>query len=102
MGVNHNESPIIARWGISGWPTIYVIDVDGIIRFQTVDFPNEERFEEVVDDLLRELEGKPEPLTGHRSATIGRVQPEVGSWGDDVSPVDVILVPKKVVHAVSP
>jgi thiol-disulfide isomerase/thioredoxin len=55
----HNESPIIARWGIYSWPTIYVIDQHGIIRFQTVDFPNEERFEEVVDHLLKELEGKP-------------------------------------------
>jgi thiol-disulfide isomerase/thioredoxin len=54
-----NESPVVAKWGISSWPTIYVIDHHGIIRFQNVDFPNEERFEEVVDHLLRELEGKP-------------------------------------------
>ena len=55
----HNESSVIARWGVGGWPTIYVIDHHGIIRFQTVDFPNEERFEEEVDHLLSELEGKP-------------------------------------------
>lgn len=55
----HNESPIVARWGIGGWPTIYVIDHHGIIRFQNVDLPNEERFEEVVDHLLSGLDGKP-------------------------------------------
>jgi thiol-disulfide isomerase/thioredoxin len=54
-----HESPIIARWGISSWPTIYVLDQQGIIRFQNVDFPNEEQFEEVVDHLLKELEEKP-------------------------------------------
>jgi thiol-disulfide isomerase/thioredoxin len=55
----HTESPIIARWGIHSWPTIYVVDQHGIIRFQNVDFPNEERFEAVVDHLLRDLEEKP-------------------------------------------
>lgn len=54
-----HESPIVARWGIDSWPTIYVLDPQGVIRFQGMDFPNEEKFEEVVDHLLGELEEKP-------------------------------------------
>jgi thiol-disulfide isomerase/thioredoxin len=45
--------PIVSSWGINSWPTIYVLDTKGIIRFKNVDFPNKERFEDAVDLLLR-------------------------------------------------
>jgi thiol-disulfide isomerase/thioredoxin len=53
------QGPIITRWGIHSWPTIYVIDHEGVIRFQAVDFPNKENFEEVVDRLLSRMGEKP-------------------------------------------
>ena len=28
--------PIASTWNVSGWPTIYVLDVDGRIRFEGV------------------------------------------------------------------
>ena len=30
------SGPIATRWGIRGWPTIYLIDHEGVIRFRNV------------------------------------------------------------------
>ncbi len=54
-----SKSPIIARWDVHSWPTIYVLDHKGIIRHQVVNFPSKERFEDIIDRLLEEKEGTP-------------------------------------------
>lgn len=28
------QGPIASRWNVSGWPTIYVLDAKGVIRFK--------------------------------------------------------------------
>ena len=45
--------PIATRWGVRGWPTIYVIDAKGVIRYEGV---REEAMDAAVDALLAELE----------------------------------------------
>ena len=30
------SGPIATRWGVTGWPTIYVLDKQGVIRFTGV------------------------------------------------------------------
>lgn len=30
------SGPISTRWNVSGWPTIYVIDAQGVIRYKSV------------------------------------------------------------------
>lgn len=53
--------PIASKWGVSGWPTIYVLDHLGRIRFQG---PRGEAMDEAVDQLLAELRGDlPSPST---------------------------------------
>jgi hypothetical protein len=55
------RGPIASQWGVSGWPTIYVLDHLGRIRYQGV---REERMDEAVDHLLAELRGEtPSPST---------------------------------------
>ena len=44
--------PIATRWGVSGWPTIYIIDHEGRIRNIGA---RGEQMDEVVDDLLKEI-----------------------------------------------
>ncbi|MBL8863057.1 MAG: hypothetical protein JNK02_13760 [Planctomycetes bacterium] len=43
--------PISTRWNVSSWPTIYVIDAEGRIRFKNV---RGEKLDAAIDQLLRE------------------------------------------------
>jgi hypothetical protein len=47
--------PIPAKWGVTGWPTIYVLDHKGVIRFKNV---RGEQMTDAVERLLAELEGE--------------------------------------------
>lgn len=44
--------PIATKWGIWGWPTVYILDHEGVIRAVDV---RGEKMEEVVDGLLRAM-----------------------------------------------
>ena len=45
--------PIPIKWGISIWPTIYVIDAKGVIRFKNV---RGEEMDAAIDELLAEMQ----------------------------------------------
>ncbi len=47
--------PISTAWRVRGWPTIYVLDANGVIRARDV---RGEAMDRAVDALLAELEGK--------------------------------------------
>ena len=49
----NTEGPIAKAWNVSGWPTIYVLDAKGVIRFKNV---REKEMDKAVDKLLEELE----------------------------------------------
>ncbi len=44
--------PIATRWGVTGWPTIFILDHEGVIR--AIDKRGEE-MDEIVDQLLEEM-----------------------------------------------
>jgi hypothetical protein len=46
------QGPIATRWNVSGWPTIYVLDHEGRIRFKDV---RGEELDQAVDTLIKEL-----------------------------------------------
>lgn len=48
------DGPISTRWNVSGWPTIYVIDAEGVIRYKNV---RGDALDAAVDELLAEMEG---------------------------------------------
>jgi Thioredoxin-like len=50
------SGPIASRWNVSGWPTIYVVDHKGVIRFKNV---RGEAMDKAVDQLLEEMEKAP-------------------------------------------
>ena len=52
-GPKGTGGPISAKWNVTGWPTIYVIDHKGVIRFKNV---RGEKMDEAVDQLLAEME----------------------------------------------
>jgi thiol-disulfide isomerase/thioredoxin len=49
------QGPIATAWGVRGWPTIYVLDAKGVIRYSGV---RGEAMDKAVDTLLEELEGE--------------------------------------------
>ena len=50
-GPKGTDGPISAKWNVNGWPTIYVIDKAGVIRFKNV---RGEAMDKAVDELLAE------------------------------------------------
>jgi hypothetical protein len=44
------EGPIATRWNVTGWPTIYVLDGQGVIRYKNVRGPE---MDTAVDSLLK-------------------------------------------------
>jgi hypothetical protein len=51
-GPEGTGGPISRRWGVRGWPTIYVIDAEGVIRFKNV---RGEAMDKAVTELLKEM-----------------------------------------------
>ena len=47
------QGPISSAWNVRAWPTIYVLDHKGVIRYKNV---RGERMDEAVDTLLAEME----------------------------------------------
>jgi hypothetical protein len=47
------DGPIASQWNIQGWPTIFVLDHKGVIRYRDV---RGEEMDQAVDTLLKELE----------------------------------------------
>lgn len=45
------SGPISTAWNVHGWPTIYVLDAKGVIRFKNV---REKALDDAVDKLLKE------------------------------------------------
>jgi hypothetical protein len=46
------EGPLASEWNVSGWPTIYVIDAKGVIRYRDV---RDQAMEDAVMALLAEV-----------------------------------------------
>ena len=48
-----SEGPIASRWHVQGWPTIYILDPKGVIRFKSIG--PMEKMADNIDQLLAEL-----------------------------------------------
>ena len=51
-GEKGTRGPIPAKWNVTSWPSIFVIDAKGVIRFKDV---RGEKMDEAVDELLAEM-----------------------------------------------
>ena len=58
-GAEGTGGPISKQWGISGWPTIYLIDAKGKIRHKFVGSPGDEKLDEAIDALVKEANSAP-------------------------------------------
>ncbi len=46
------SGPIAMSWNVQAWPTVYVLDAKGIIRYKNV---RGEQLDKAVDSLLKEM-----------------------------------------------
>ena len=53
-GPKGTRGPISEAWNVQSWPTIYVLDDNGVIRFKNV---RGEAMDKAVDTLLAEMAG---------------------------------------------
>ena len=54
------QGPISKKWNVSGWPTLYVIDANGVIRHKYLGSPGGEVLDKNIEALIKEAEkGKP-------------------------------------------
>jgi hypothetical protein len=51
-GPKGTDGPISRAWNVHGWPTIYVLDHHGVIRFKRI---RGEHVDKAVDQLLRNV-----------------------------------------------
>lgn len=49
------RGPIATAWNVSGWPTTYVIDAEGVIRFKDL---RDDQAEQAIEKLLAEMAAK--------------------------------------------
>ena len=56
-GPKGTDGPISRAWNVRGWPTIYVLDHKGVIRFKDL---REKELDKAIDQLLERLSGKGE------------------------------------------
>jgi len=54
-GEKGTSGPISTAWNVRSWPTIYVLDHKGVIRYKNV---RGERMDSAVDTLLEELKAE--------------------------------------------
>jgi len=45
--------PIAKKWNIHLWPTVYVLDQNGVIRYRYIGSPNVEDLEKAIDALVQ-------------------------------------------------
>ncbi len=55
------HGPICAEWNIEGFPTIYLIDAKGMVRFTHLGPPSAETLDGEIEQLLKERESEPQP-----------------------------------------
>jgi hypothetical protein len=56
-GPQGTSGPISKRWNVRGWPTMYIIDHEGIIRARYLGSPGGETLDKMIDGLVKKAEG---------------------------------------------
>ena len=53
-----DQPQISDQWNVQGWPTLYLIDAEGIIRGKWLGSPGDAVIDEAIDKLVAEVEAK--------------------------------------------
>lgn len=55
-GPEGTAGPIAAAWNVHGWPTLYILDAKGVIRYKSVG-ADEAAIDAALENLLTEMKG---------------------------------------------
>lgn len=50
------DGPISTEWNVAGWPTLYILDHKGVIRFKGIH--DSSKIDKAIDELLAELKAE--------------------------------------------
>jgi hypothetical protein len=50
------QGPISTKWNVHGWPTLFVIDHNGVIRGKFLGSPGEAVLDKLIDELVLKAE----------------------------------------------
>jgi hypothetical protein len=50
--------PISKQYRVQGWPTLYIIDAQGVIRHRYLGSPGDQVMDEAIDELIKEAQHK--------------------------------------------
>jgi hypothetical protein len=53
-GPEGTQGPISTKWNVHGWPSIYILDGKGVIRYKSVG-ANEKQIDATIQQLLKEM-----------------------------------------------
>lgn len=55
-GKTGTGGPIPKEWGVTGWPTLYLIDHNGVIRRHSVGSPDPKAMDDAIEELVKKAE----------------------------------------------
>src|SRR5438034_10312368 len=58
-GSDGTQGPISKKWNVRGWPTLYIIDADGVIRHKYLGSPGDKVLDGAIEALVQKAEAKP-------------------------------------------
>jgi hypothetical protein len=56
--IEPEEDSLASRWNVSGYPNLFLIDADGVIRHHWVGSPGDEVLDRTIDELVTEAQAK--------------------------------------------
>jgi hypothetical protein len=56
-GPDGTGGPISTRWNVSGWPTLFLIDHQGVIRHKWLGSPGDEVMDKAIEELVAKAKG---------------------------------------------
>ena len=100
------DSKVVRRWNVIGWPTTYVLDAQGVIKYKNI---RDQELDDAIDTLIREQESTKTAGTGaclpaRRQITFQRRPPQMvaGRLLERPEPRQAKLSRRKVARSASP
>jgi Redoxin len=50
------KGPLCEEWKVKGFPTLYLIDANGVVRYESVGPPTAEQLDAEIEKLVKEVE----------------------------------------------